>query len=100
MCVFITYCSTYYKAVREGGGGFEDREGGRVLREFITAVPIIKLFAVSDFTRSRGAVKRQKSFPQGPLTTINIFVLGPAVINTHTTQIERNDAQTRRPAVG
>ena len=37
MCVFISvyYCSTYYKAVREGGG----------VCVFITAVPITKLFA-------------------------------------------------------
>jgi hypothetical protein len=29
-CVCVYYCSTYYKAVREGGGG---GNGGHVLRE-------------------------------------------------------------------
>ena len=24
VCVCVYYCSTYYKAVREGGGGMED----------------------------------------------------------------------------
>ncbi len=40
VCVY--YCSTYYKAVREGGG-----IGGHVLREllFIAAVPNTKLCA-------------------------------------------------------
>ena len=29
LCVCVYYCSTYYKAVREGGGG----NGGHVLRD-------------------------------------------------------------------
>ncbi len=43
VCVY--YCSTYYKAVREGGGEDMCYERLRVLCVFITAVPITKLFA-------------------------------------------------------